>query len=128
MGMHYNQIRKYADALERDGYLRRTPRKGKPYIFDLKPLCEKLEARRPAFAKLRQDLTGVRLPVTALLDPALGVDGGELLPPIQDHAQPGAEVLGLLVTQVAEDLHGRRKIGAGRPAFRDRDEPLDRGP
>lgn len=46
MGMSYSQIRKYSVALQKHGYLHRRLRKGKTCVFDLRLLCEKLEARR----------------------------------------------------------------------------------
>ena len=46
MGISYNQVRKYIAHLKRLGYLVVIQAKGKPCVFDLRPLCEVLEKRR----------------------------------------------------------------------------------
>ena len=78
---------------------------------------EVLDACPPAGAERLEDLAGVGVAVSPGFDPAHRVDRREARLAVDDGAEPGAEVLGLLVAQMAEDLDGRplvvRRAGAG---------------
>src|SRR5215831_13244473 len=72
-----------------------------------------VEACRPPFPEGRERARPVVLEIATLDRPALGVDRREALAASQRDAEARAEVLGLLVAEMADDLDGR-PLGGGR--------------
>jgi len=68
---------------------------------------KQVEAALAAGAKRLQHIGQARLSVAPLFGPALRLDRRELARAVHDDAQTGAEVFGLLIAQVAEDLDRR---------------------
>jgi hypothetical protein len=68
---------------------------------------EQRETGGAPLAKSRQRSRSVVVEISSLRRPALWIDRREALAAVQNHAEAGAEVFDLLVTQVTHDLDGR---------------------
>src|SRR5437762_7462786 len=68
---------------------------------------EEREIGGPTLAEHGERRARVGVAIRALLHPALRVDGGKARAAFDDDAQPCAEILRLLVAQVANDLQRR---------------------
>ena len=77
--------------------------------------------------KIRQRSRAVVLEITALDRPALGIDRREALAAGQHHAEARAEVLGLFVTEMTDDLDGRPLRGCRAHSPRPRVEIVQQG-
>jgi hypothetical protein len=94
----------------------RRPRRGCSIARQARRLDapEKHEARRPPLEECRQSRPRLGVPVAPLDGPAGRVDPLEPLSAVEDRAYARAEVLDLLVSQVADDLY-RRPLLRRRP-------------